>query len=150
MSGRLLSLTGVGKRYGGFVALDQVSMSVVAGERLGLIGPNGSGKTTLLRLLAGTRRPASGRILLDGKPIASLSRAATARRMAVVSQETHLAFDYSVLARSNLYAKPWALVFPVIGALALAGIAAGVGRQRDGLPFAMTALFFLASCSGRT
>ena len=54
-------------------------------------------------------------------------------------------FDYSVLARSNLYARPWALVFPVIGAFALAGIAAGVGRQRDGLPFAMTALFFLAS-----
>jgi cytochrome d ubiquinol oxidase subunit II len=54
-------------------------------------------------------------------------------------------FDYSMLARSNLYARPWTLVFPVIGALALAGIAAGVGRQRDGLPFAMTALFFLAS-----
>ena len=54
-------------------------------------------------------------------------------------------FDYSVLARSNLYARPWALVFPVIGALALAGIVLGAGRERDGLPFAMTALFFLAA-----
>src|SRR5262245_39392108 len=54
-------------------------------------------------------------------------------------------FDYSILARSNLYARPWALVFPAIGMLALAGIAAGAGRPRDGLPFAMTGLFFLAS-----
>jgi len=54
-------------------------------------------------------------------------------------------FDYSILARSNLYARPWTLVFPVIGALALAGIASGLGKRRDGLPFAMTGLFFLAS-----
>ena len=65
--------------------------------------------------------------------------------LAVLFLAFTVTFDYSVLARSNLYARPWALVFPVIGALALAGIAAGVGRQRDGLPFAMTALFFLAS-----
>jgi cytochrome bd ubiquinol oxidase subunit II len=65
--------------------------------------------------------------------------------LAVLFLAFTVTFDYSVLARSNLYVRPWALVFPVIGALALAGIAAGVGRQRDGLPFAMTALFFLAS-----
>jgi iron complex transport system ATP-binding protein len=77
--------------------LQGVSLAVPAGGLVGLIGPNGSGKTTLLRLLAGTRRPSSGRILLDGKPIASSSRAAIARRMAVVPQEAHLAFDYTVL-----------------------------------------------------
>ena len=61
-------------------------------------GPNGSGKTTLLRLLAGTRRPSSGRVLLDGgTPSARISRTALARRMAVVPQETQLAFDYTVL-----------------------------------------------------
>jgi cytochrome d ubiquinol oxidase subunit II len=54
-------------------------------------------------------------------------------------------FDYSVLARSNLYARPWALVFPMIGVLALAGIVVGVGIKRDGLPFAMTGMFFFAS-----
>jgi cytochrome bd ubiquinol oxidase subunit II len=54
-------------------------------------------------------------------------------------------FDYSVLARTNLYARPWMLVFPAIGALALAGIVVGVGSKHDGLPFAMTGLFFLAS-----
>jgi cytochrome bd ubiquinol oxidase subunit II len=54
-------------------------------------------------------------------------------------------FDYSVLARSNLYQKPWLLVLPAIAALALAGIVAGLGRRRDGLPFAMIGLFFVAS-----
>jgi cytochrome d ubiquinol oxidase subunit II len=54
-------------------------------------------------------------------------------------------FDYSVLAQSSLNARPWALAFPAVGVLALAGIVAGAGRQRDGLPFAMTGLFFLAS-----
>jgi cytochrome d ubiquinol oxidase subunit II len=54
-------------------------------------------------------------------------------------------FDYSVLARSNVYARPWALVFPAIGVLALAGILVGAHRQRDALPFAMTGLFFVAA-----
>jgi len=74
-----------------------VSLNVPSGGLVGLIGPNGSGKTTLLRLLAGTRQPASGNVMLDGVPISSLSRGAIARRMAVVPQETHLAFDYTVL-----------------------------------------------------
>jgi cytochrome d ubiquinol oxidase subunit II len=56
-------------------------------------------------------------------------------------------FDYSILARGNLYSRPWASVFPLIGALALVGLMMGAGRRRDGLPFAMTALFFLASFS---
>jgi cytochrome bd ubiquinol oxidase subunit II len=54
-------------------------------------------------------------------------------------------FDYSVLARSNLYARPWGFAFPVISLLALAGIVVGAARQRDDLPFAMTVLFFLAA-----
>lgn len=74
-----------------------VSVSVRPGEIVGILGPNGSGKTTLLKVLAGLLRPQSGRVLLDGRPIASLARRAIARRMSVVPQETHLAFDYSVL-----------------------------------------------------
>jgi cytochrome bd ubiquinol oxidase subunit II len=54
-------------------------------------------------------------------------------------------FDYSVLARGNLYARPWGFVFPIVGLLALIGIVAGAARQRDDLPFAMTGLFFLAA-----
>ena len=54
-------------------------------------------------------------------------------------------FDFSTLARSNWYARPWGLVFPVLGVFALIGILAGAWRRRDALPFAMTVLFFLAA-----
>jgi cytochrome d ubiquinol oxidase subunit II len=54
-------------------------------------------------------------------------------------------FDYSVLARSNLQRTPWGVVFPVIGVIAVLGAAIGAYRRRDGLPFAMTTLFFLAA-----
>jgi iron complex transport system ATP-binding protein len=74
-----------------------VSIDVPDDGFVGIIGPNGSGKTTLLRLLAGTRAPQSGSVSLDGEPLPALSRAEVARRMAVVPQETHLAFEYSVL-----------------------------------------------------
>jgi iron complex transport system ATP-binding protein len=72
-----------------------VSLEVPPRSIVGVLGPNGSGKTTLLRLLAGTRRPQRGSVTLDGAPLAGLSRPALARRMAVVPQETQLAFDYT-------------------------------------------------------
>ena len=74
-----------------------VSLDVPPGAFLGILGPNGSGKTTLLRLLAGTRRPSRGHITLDGTDLSRVPRASIARRMAVVPQETHLAFDYTAL-----------------------------------------------------
>ena len=49
------------------------------------------------------------------------------------------------IVTDRLDTRPWALVFPAIGVLVLAGIALGAGIKRDGLPFAMTGLFFLAS-----
>ena len=86
--------------YGGAEAprvLDHVSAELGRGQILGILGPNGSGKTTLLRLLSGTRRPTAGEILLDGTPLGQLSRRAVAQRIAVVPQETQLAFDYTVM-----------------------------------------------------
>jgi iron complex transport system ATP-binding protein len=74
-----------------------VSLDVPPGGFLGILGPNGSGKTTLLRLLAGARRPSRGCVTLDGADLSRVPRAAIARRMAVVPQETQLAFDYSAL-----------------------------------------------------
>ena len=52
----LLQVDNLGKRFGGFVALENISLSVAAGERLGLIGPNGSGKWTLVNCICGTLR----------------------------------------------------------------------------------------------
>ena len=72
-------------------------MEMPANSFVGILGPNGSGKTTLLRALAGVLHPSRGRVLLDGTDLARVPRQTLARRMAVVPQETHLAFDYTVL-----------------------------------------------------
>ncbi|MCW5259805.1 ABC transporter ATP-binding protein [Verminephrobacter eiseniae] len=64
-----LCAEGIAKRYGSFVALDDVSISVRAGEFLTLLGPSGSGKTTLLMILAGFVDPSAGRLLEDGVDI---------------------------------------------------------------------------------
>jgi iron complex transport system ATP-binding protein len=77
--------------------LRAVSIEANPTEILGILGPNGSGKTTLLKVLAGLLRPQSGSVLLDGRPIAAGDRPGIARRMSIVPQETHLAFDYTVL-----------------------------------------------------
>src|SRR3984885_8773325 len=65
----LLSIDNLGKRFGGFVALDGISLSVRAGERLGLIGPNGSGKSTLVNCICGTLRNEAGTVRFDGQTL---------------------------------------------------------------------------------
>ena len=74
-----------------------VSVDVASGARLGILGPNGSGKTTLLKLLAGVLAPTGGSVVLDGVAMGGISRRAVARRIAMVPQNTHPAFDYTVL-----------------------------------------------------
>src|ERR1700733_15869138 len=65
----LLEVKGVGKRFGGFIALADIELSVQPGERVGLIGPNGSGKSTLVNCICGTLRNESGSIRFDGRAI---------------------------------------------------------------------------------
>ncbi|HEU0217743.1 MAG TPA: ABC transporter ATP-binding protein [Stellaceae bacterium] len=65
----LLEASGLGKRFGGFVALESIDLSVAEGERLGLIGPNGSGKSTLVNCLTGALHHDGGNITFDGRPI---------------------------------------------------------------------------------
>ena len=65
----LLAVEDVTRRFGGIVALTDVSLAVEKGEIVGLIGPNGAGKTTLFNLITRLYRPNSGRILLDGKDL---------------------------------------------------------------------------------
>ena len=68
----LLRAEGVGKRFGGFTALEGVDIEVRAGERLGLIGPNGSGKSTFVNCLSGDFPSYEGRVVLDGQPLEGL------------------------------------------------------------------------------
>jgi branched-chain amino acid transport system ATP-binding protein len=65
----LLEVNQVSKHFGGFTALNGVSLEIAQGERFGLIGPNGSGKTTLINCISGTLRNEAGRIVFQGKPI---------------------------------------------------------------------------------
>ncbi len=65
----VLSVDRVTKRFGGLVAVKDMTFEVQAGEVVGLMGPNGAGKTTLLNLIAGVYRPDSGRVLFQGKDI---------------------------------------------------------------------------------
>jgi ABC-type Fe3+/spermidine/putrescine transport system ATPase subunit len=65
----MIELRGVTKRFGGFTAVNNVSLTVRTGEFLTLLGPSGCGKTTLLRLLAGFETPDEGVILLDGEDV---------------------------------------------------------------------------------
>src|SRR6266480_6954578 len=65
----LLAVQDVTRRFGGIVALADVSLELEKGEIVGLIGPNGAGKTTLFNLITRLYRPNSGRILFDGKDL---------------------------------------------------------------------------------
>ena len=73
MRAPLLSVRGLGKRFGGLVALADVSFDVAEGETVGVMGANGAGKTTLFSLIAGNARPTTGRIEVDGRSTAGLS-----------------------------------------------------------------------------
>ena len=68
----LLRIEAVVKKFGGFRAVDRLSLDIRAGEFFALLGPSGCGKTTLLRMLAGFETPDEGRILLDGNDIARM------------------------------------------------------------------------------
>jgi branched-chain amino acid transport system ATP-binding protein len=68
----LLEVKGLGKRFGGFVALESIDLSVMHGERLGLIGPNGSGKSTLVNCMCGTLQNETGTVDFDGNSMNGL------------------------------------------------------------------------------
>jgi branched-chain amino acid transport system ATP-binding protein len=76
----LLQVSGLGKRFGGFVALADIELCVAAGERVGLIGPNGSGKSTLVNCICGTLRHESGEVRFDGRTLAGLTAHERTRR----------------------------------------------------------------------
>ena len=92
MSAPLLQVRGLSKRFGGFVALENIDLDVAPGERLGLIGPNGSGKSTLVNCICGTLQNETGTVTFEGR---ALNRAPAHKR-------THLG-----LARSFQLPRPF-------------------------------------------
>jgi branched-chain amino acid transport system ATP-binding protein len=76
----LLHVEKVGKRFGGFVALEAIDLEVQPGERLGLIGPNGSGKSTLVNCICGTLRNETGKVSFDGEALDGLAAHQRTRR----------------------------------------------------------------------
>ncbi|MDO8672791.1 MAG: ABC transporter ATP-binding protein [Dehalococcoidia bacterium] len=91
--------------YGKRRVLDRISFGLAQGETLGIVGPNGSGKTTLIRILSRLAAPDSGKVLLNGLDIHSLSRSKLARTMAVVPQfpslpDAFTAFEIVLMGRT--------------------------------------------------
>lgn len=96
-------------------ALQNVSVTMERGRITGLLGPNGGGKTTLLKLLSGINAPERGRVTLDGVDLASMARRRVAQRIAVVPQETHPAFDYTVMEMVLMGRHPHLSTFQLEG-----------------------------------
>ncbi|HEY9475473.1 MAG TPA: ABC transporter ATP-binding protein [Mycobacteriales bacterium] len=85
----VLETRGLGRRFGGLDAVKDVSLSIPAGQTLGVIGPNGAGKSTFVNLVTGHLRPTSGRVLVDGHDVTGarpwvVARARVARTFQIV------------------------------------------------------------------
>ena len=93
----MLEASNLSINYGSRKAVVDVSLRVAPGNITAIVGANGAGKSSLLRALNGSIQPASGAVLLDGKPLNSYARRAVGKRIAVVAQEAMLAFPVSVL-----------------------------------------------------
>src|SRR5215470_16243299 len=87
--------------------LYDVHIQVRKGEMVGLLGPNGSGKKTLLRLVSGVLRPQQGKVVLEGRDLQDWGRRSIAQRIAVVPQELHMPFAFSVEQMVSLGRTPY-------------------------------------------
>lgn len=92
----VLSLVGINCGYGLTPVLNNIDLQVKHGEIFGILGPNGSGKSTLLKVMDGILRPQVGQVLVHGKPLQKINRARLARTVALVAQEFHFQFSFSV------------------------------------------------------
>ena len=95
-SSPLIELKNVSIGYGRQSVIEDLSLSVCAGEFVGVIGPNGSGKSTFLQGLSGILPPSEGQLFLHGEPYSTYTRKQMAREMAVVEAEESMTFQFSV------------------------------------------------------
>jgi branched-chain amino acid transport system ATP-binding protein len=104
----LLEARGLTRRFGGVVAVDQVSLQVDDAELVGVIGPNGAGKSTLFHLITGHLRPDAGAVHLQGEDLAGLSADRRARRgMAIAFQAVRLFRGMTVLENVMVGGHAW-------------------------------------------
>jgi branched-chain amino acid transport system ATP-binding protein len=135
VSDALLQIDKLGKRFGGFVALDGIDLEVRAGERLGLIGPNGSGKSTLVNCISGTLRNESGEVRFGGQNLNGLkafhrTRLGLARsfqlprpfRSMTVTENLRIPLLYTVNARAGKHLKNDAIAARCAELLLLVGL----------------------------
>src|SRR5208337_4721252 len=96
-------VTNLVKRFGDFVAVDDISFSTSAGEIFGFLGPNGSGKSTTIRMLCGLLRPTSGRAQVAGIDVAA-DPEAVRQRIGYMSQKFSLYNDLTVTENARFFA----------------------------------------------
>jgi branched-chain amino acid transport system ATP-binding protein len=138
----LLEVDNVGKRFGGFVALDGINLSVKAGERLGLIGPNGSGKSTLVNCICGTLTNEMGTVHFDGTAMNGLTAHQRTRRGLArsfqlprpfpslsVAENLRVPLLYTVNARSGPHLSAADIEARTAELLSLVGLANRGGQQ---------------------
>lgn len=134
MSEVLLCVDGVSKRFGGFTALEGISVDIRPGERFGLIGPNGSGKTTLINCISGVLPSDGGSIRFNGEDITRLpaykrTRRGIARSFQVprpfksmtVLENLLVAIDFAVIGHGLSTRQADAEVFTILDKIGLAG-----------------------------
>ncbi|MDY6824593.1 MAG: ABC transporter ATP-binding protein [Thermodesulfobacteriota bacterium] len=97
MTATCFNITDLSFAYGGKPVLDKVSMGIDRGMIHGILGPNGSGKTTLLDLIAGHKKPVTGAVRFNGKPVHGIAKYRLARHIALVSQNFYINFPYTVM-----------------------------------------------------
>ena len=106
----LLRIGALTKRFGGFIALDNVSVDIRAGERFGLIGPNGSGKTTLINCISGAFRTEPGTVVFGGEDITRLQPHIRTRRGIARSFQIPRPFKSMTVAENLMVALDFASV----------------------------------------
>jgi branched-chain amino acid transport system ATP-binding protein len=133
----LLSVQDVTKRFGGIVAIEDVSLDVAAGEIVGLIGPNGAGKTTLFNLVTGIYRPDAGDVVLDGEsllrtPPHRIAARGIARTFQNVELFATMSVRENVLVAADRHPHARRRADEALATVGLAHLAA---RRASGLPY---------------